>query len=270
MEVRAVLRQFDLYNSYLYTDSAMQKAIPLSVSARDAKENVKSLRKVGEVPGVVYGNQTKNTPIKCNAKALHGVYVKAGENTLVDVDLGGKKVACLIHAISFDPVTSAYEHVDFYAVDMTKKVTTHVPVIFEGESPAVKTLGGVLLTVHSQLEVTCLPTDIPSHFTVNLNSLENLRDSITVGKLKVPAGVTVKESPETAIIIVQEPRKEEVIEVVAAVVAEGAVPAEGAAAEGAAAAPGAPGAAPAAATGKPGAPAKDDKAGGGKDKAAKK
>lgn len=242
----------------------MQKAIPLSVSARDAKENVKSLRKAGDVPGVVYGNTTKNTPIKCNAKALHGVYVKAGENTLVDVDLGGKKVACLIHAISFDPVTSAYEHVDFYAVDMTKKVTTHVPVIFQGESPAVKTLGGVLLTVHSQLEVTCLPTDIPSHFTVDISVLENLRDSITVAKLKVPTGVTIKESPETAIIIVQEPRKEEVIEVVAATPAEGAVPAEGGVAAGTAAAPGAPGAAPAA---KPGTPVKDDK--GGKDKAKK-
>ncbi len=218
----------------------MKKAIPLSVQERDTKKNVKHLRKAGDVPGILYGSTMKNVAITCNAKELHGVYVKAGENTLVEVEVAGKKVPCLIHSISFDPVTSAYEHIDLYAVDMTKKVTTHVPVIFEGDSPAVKNMGGVLLTVHSQLEVTCLPADIPAHFVVNLSVLENLRDSITVSKLKIPEGVVIKESPETAIVIVQEPRKEEVIEVVAPVAAEGA---EGAAptAEGAA-----PGAAPAA------------------------
>lgn len=228
----------------------MKQAIALTVTGRDEKTSAKNLRRAGTVPAVIYGN-VKNTPVQCSAKDLHNVYVKAGENTLVDIDLAGKKVPCLIHAISFNPVNGNYEHVDFYAVDMTKKVTTKVPVVFEGESPAVKNLGGVLLTVHSQLEVTCLPSEIPSHFAADLSGLENLHDSITVSKLKIPAGVTVKESPETVILIVQEPRKEEVIEVVAAPTAEGAA-AEGAAADGAAA-PGAAGA-PAAAAGaaKPG------------------
>ncbi len=230
----------------------MKQTISLSVSNRDTAHNVKHMRKAGDVPGVIYGNAMKNTAIQCNAKELHGVYVKAGENTLVDVDMAGKKVPCLIHAISFNPVTSAYEHIDLYAVDMTKKVTTHVPVVFTGECPAVKNLGGVLLTVHSQLEVTCLPSDIPTNFTVDLSVLENLRDSVTVAKLNIPKGVTITESPETAIIIVQEPRKEEVVETVVATTAEGA----------AAGAPAADGAAPAA-----GAPAADAKAG---DKAAGK
>ena len=223
----------------------MKKAIPLSVSNRDTTHNVKDMRKAGDVPGVIYGNTMKNTNIKCNAKELHGVYVKAGENNLVDVEVDGKKVPCLIHAISFDPVTSAYEHIDLYAVDMTKKVTTNVPVVFTGECPAVKNHGGVLLTVHGQLEVTCLPSDIPESFVVDLTVLENLRDSITVAKLTIPAGVVVAKPPETAIIIVQEPRKEEVIEIVAPVAADGAAAggaapgAEGAAAPGAAPADGA-------------------------------
>lgn len=218
----------------------MKKTIPLSVSTRDIAHNVKDMRKAGHVPGVMYGNTMKNTAIKCSAKELHGVYVKAGENTLVEVDVEGKKVPCLIHAIAFDPVTSAYEHVDFYAVDMTKKVTTRVPVVFQGECPAVKNHGGVLLTVHGELEVTCLPADIPESFVIDLTTLENLRDSVTVAKLKIPQGVVITQSPETAIVIVQEPRKEEVVEVVAAPGAEGA-PADAAAAPAAAA-----GAAPAA------------------------
>ncbi len=236
----------------------MKKAIPLSVSSRDTAHNVKDMRKAGNVPGVIYGNAMKNTAITCNAKELHGVYVQAGENTLIDVDIDGKKVPCLIHAISFDPVTSAYEHIDLYAVNMTKKVTTHVPVVFRGECPAVKNHGGVLLTVHGQLEVTCLPSDIPESFIIDLTKLENLRDSVTVAKLTLPKGVTVTESPETAIVIVQEPRKEEVIEPVVTAAADGAVGAEGAAAPGAEGAA-APGAAPAAGA-KPA-----DKAAAGKD-----
>ncbi len=234
----------------------MKKAIPLSVSARAATDNVKSLRKAGNVPGIIYGNMKQNATIQCSAKELHGVYSKAGENTLIEIDVDGKKIPCLIHSVSFEPVTGAYEHIDFYAVDMTKKVTTHVPVLFIGECPAVKNHGGVLLTVTSQLEVTCLPEDIPTSFNVDLKTLENLRDSVTVAKLQVPKGVTINNAPNTAIVIVQEPRKEEVIEVVAAAPvegAEGAAPAEGAAAApGAAPAAGAPaakGAAPAPAKG---------------------
>ncbi len=217
----------------------MKQAIPLSVSNRDTAHNVKHMRKAGEVPGVIYGNQLKNTAIKCSAKELHGVYVKAGENNLIEVDMDGKQVACLIHAIAFDPVTSAYEHLDLYAVDMTKKVTTHVPIVFEGECPAVKNLGGVLLTVHSQLEVTCLPSDIPESFTIDLSVLENLRDIITVAKLKIPKGVIITKSPETAIIIVQEPRKEEVIEPVVTAAVEGAVVESATAASAATVTPGA-------------------------------
>jgi large subunit ribosomal protein L25 len=156
------------------------------------------------------------------------------------MEIDGKKVPCLIHSVTFHPVSGNYEHIDFYAVDMTKKVTTHVPVVLQGECPAVKNFGGVLLTVHSQLEVSCLPTDIPASFVVDLSKLENLRDSVTVGMLNAPKEVTIHSTPETTIVIVQEPRKEEVIEPVPGT--EGAVPAEGETpAEGtAAAAPGAP------------------------------
>ncbi len=242
-----------------------KEALTLSVSPRETGKNVKVVRRAGNVPGIIYGGKSKNLPIQCSMKELHSVYVKAGENTLVDVTLDNKKIPCLIHAISFDPVTDKEEHVDFYAVDMTKKVTTHVPVVIQGEAPAIKTLGGVLVTVHDEIEVTCLPSDIPAHFVINIASLENFRDSITVASVAVPKGVTIKSAPEMVIVTVQEPRKEEVIEVVAAPV-EGAVAADGTVAP---AAEGAAGAAPTAA-GAPAAAAKSDEKAAGKDKAAKK
>ncbi|MSR68056.1 50S ribosomal protein L25 [Candidatus Peribacteria bacterium] len=256
-------RHLDQAPNPVYSIPAMNKeVIALAVSARDKGVSPKNLRRVGTVPGVIYGGKAENTSIQCSMKELHNVYVKAGENTLVEIDLGGKKIPCLIHAISFDPVSDKEEHVDFYAVDMTKKVTTHVPVRVEGESPAVKTLGGVLVTVHDEIEVTCLPSDIPAFFMINIAKLDNFRDSITVASLTVPKDVVIKSPADMVILTVQEPRAEEVVEVVAAPV-EGAVAADGTAVP---AAEGAPGSAPAAT-----APAgKTDDKGAGKDKAAKK
>lgn len=207
----------------------MEKALSLAVQNRDIKESVRTLRATGTVPGVIYGNQTKNVTVKCSDKDFTAVFMKAGENTLVEVELDGKTVPCLIHSVTFDPVSSKCEHIDFYAVDMSKKVTTHVPIIIKGESPAVKALGGVLVTIHSQVEVTCLPKDLPQSFIIDISKLENYRDSILAGMLQVPAGVTLKSAADTVIVTVQEPRKEEVATPVAG--AEGAV--EGAAAPGA-------------------------------------
>jgi len=206
----------------------MKKSVTLAVQARDTTKKPKDLRKAGLVPCVVYGNKTKHATAQCNGKEFHAAYLSAGQNTLVDIELEGKKVPCLIHAVSFDPVSGAYEHIDLYAVDMTKKVTANVPVIVQGEAPAVKGLGGVLLTVHDELQVTCLPSDIPASFILDISVLENFHDSITVAAIKVPAGVVIENNPETVLVTVHEPRKEEEIVPVVAVPAEGDVAADGA------------------------------------------
>jgi large subunit ribosomal protein L25 len=216
-----------------YTRPAMKKSVSLTVQARDAAKKPKDLRKAGVVPCVMYGNKTENTSIQCDSKAFHKAYAEAGQNTVVDIDMGGTKIPCLIHAVTLDPITGIYEHIDLYAVDMMKKVTTHVPVVLKGEAPAVKGLGGVLLTVHDELEVSCLPGDIPESFVLDISKLENFHDSITVSTLAVPKGVEIKNNPDTVLVTVQEPRKEEEVAPVAAADATaegGAAGAEGTAA----------------------------------------
>jgi large subunit ribosomal protein L25 len=81
----------------------MKKAIPFSANARAEGENPKHLRKAGSVPAIVYGNAHKSASIKCSAKEFHNVYLKAGENTIVELDVDGKKVPCLIHSVTLDP-----------------------------------------------------------------------------------------------------------------------------------------------------------------------
>lgn len=209
----------------------MKSATILAVQTREKAAKPNDLRAAGLVPCVVYGNKLENSSVQCNAKEFHTVYRTAGENKVVEVDVAGKKIPCLIHAVSFDPVSGNYEHIDFYAVDMKKKVTAKVPMVVKGESPAVKSQGGVLITVHDHLEVSCLPADIPEAFIVDISILENFHQSILAGSLKIPEGVTLKTNPDTVLLTIHEPRKEEVV--VAAVegaALDGAAPADGAAA----------------------------------------
>ena len=231
--------------------------VALPTLARPSKVSPRNLRREGKVPCVVYGNEVKNTTLCCEYNQLFKVYVKAGESTLVELDMAGKKIPALIHTIDFEPVSGRISHVDFYAVNMKKEIEARVPVRLTGISPAVRDEGGVIVTVYDHLTVRCLPGDLPHDIEIPIDGLLKFNDSILVSQVKIPKGVTVKETHDTLVVTVQEPRKEEVIVPVAAEVpaegeaAAGAVPAEGEAA--------APGAKPAAAGAKPAAPAKPGK-----------
>ncbi|MDD5751759.1 MAG: 50S ribosomal protein L25 [Candidatus Peribacteraceae bacterium] len=225
--------------------------IPLKATARSSDVSANDLRRKGGVPCVLYGNEVKNAVLQCAVNELTKVYVKAGESTLVELDLDGKKVPVLFHALQFEPASGIIAHVDFYAVNLKKEIEAPVPIRLTGTSLAVKELAGVLVTVQNHVTVRCLPTALPHALEASLEKLTQIHDVITVADLVLPAGVKVQDAPETVLATVQEQRKEE--EVQPAAPAEGAVAAEGAApAEGAAAAP---------AEGESAAPAKKEKKG---------
>lgn len=197
--------------------------VALSASARSTEHSVKNLRKLGQIPGVVYGNNTENTQIQCEEVALMKAFVKAGESTLVDLDIGGKKMPVLFHVVDFDPVSDRMNHVDFYAVDMKKEVEAEIPFAFEGESPAVKE-GAILVKAMDGVTVRCLPANLPHNIPVELSKLVEMGSSLTLRDISVPEGVEIVSDMDAVIVIAQEPRVE---------VEEAPVVAEGAAAEGA-------------------------------------
>ncbi len=232
--------------------------VPLQASARDLKVSPKLLRKSKQVPCVLYGN-TLQMSVQCPAQELHNAFVKAGESTLVELDVGGKKIPVLFKHVDFDPVSDREIHADFYAVDMKAEIETLVPVKFEGEAPAIKALGGVFLIVHDHVKVRCLPGDLPHSIIVSVLPLEAFHASVSVKDLKIPSGVNVLDSVDTVLATVHEPRAVEEIVVAAPVAAEGeaaaAVPGAPASAEAAAGKEGAVPASADATAGKPGAPA---------------
>ena len=169
------------------------------------------------------------------AKEFRAVYDEAGSTSLVDLVIdGGQPLNVLVHEVDVDPITSHPIHVDLLEVDMKKKITAEVPLMFVNDAPAVKELDGTLLINQDTVEVECLPKDLPKEIEVDLSSLKTFDDAITAAMITLPAGVELITDTEVDLVFVQPPREEEVEEeVVSAEEAEKAV-IEGMAAEDAA------------------------------------
>ena len=101
--------------------------VSLSAQARKTDITPKNLRKEGNVPVVLYGNDTEHLDLQCEVREIMKAYAQAGGSTLVDLDANGSKVPSLFHAVDFDPVSDKIIHVDFYAVDMKKEIDTDEP-----------------------------------------------------------------------------------------------------------------------------------------------
>ncbi len=216
--------------------------LTLTAAVRDGKISPKKLRRGNQVPCVVYGNKVQMS-VQCQEQELHNAFRKAGESTLVELDVGGKKIPVLFKTVDFDPVSDREIHADFYAVDMKQEIETTVPVHFDGEAPAVKTLGGVLVISHDHVKVRCLPIDLPHSILVSVAGLEAFHASVSVKDLQLPKGVKVMDSATTVLATIQEPRAVEVITPVATTTTDAAAAAVPGAEGAAAAAPGAEGAA---------------------------
>lgn len=183
--------------------------INLKVSPRE-KGNLNKARKEGKVPAVLYGQEKENKSIWVDDISFKKVFEKAGENTVVEIELeGGKKENVLIYDYQLDALSGRFAHVDFLRVNMKEEVETEIPLVFIGEAPAVKENGGILVKVLDEVEVKCLPGNIPQEFEVNLSKLVNFEDRITIGDLIVPEGVEILDNPDTVVASVSEPRSEE-------------------------------------------------------------
>ncbi len=175
-------------------------------------KQVKALRRQGELPAVIYGRSTEPVAITLNLREASRTLAGISPSQLITVKVDGKKHTVLVREKQRHPVRGELIHLDLMAVSMTEKLRATVPIAFEGESPAVEDLNGILMTSLEQLEVESLPGDLPERFTVNISTLEKFGDSITVGDLVVPAGVQILTPVEEIVAVVTTPQVEEVEE----------------------------------------------------------
>ncbi len=178
------------------------------------KQAAKRARRGGFIPAIIYGHGMKPLSLQLNLKAFRQtLQTKAGENVVLDLKVEGvtlKESTCLIKEIQHNPVTDEITHVDFTVISLTEKIEVKVPVVVEGaeDAPGIKE-GGVLDLILHEIEVECLVTDIPEKITVNVKGLK-INDSISVGDLAIPSGVTCLLPAEEVVVAVHPPAKEEV------------------------------------------------------------
>ena len=195
------------------------------------------MRRAGKAPGIVYGGAVAPQPIELDHNALfHALRNEAFHASILSMSLGGAVTKVLLRDVQMHPFKNEILHVDFQRVDESRKIHMKVPLHFaNGEnSPAVKESGAIVSHVVTQLDVSCLPKDLPEFIEVDLSSLD-VGNSVHVSALKLPPGVVVvtrgKTDPVVASAVVPKAHVEET----AAVTPE----AEAAAAAAAAATPGA-------------------------------
>lgn len=196
----------------------------LTVSRRPAGEKASLLRRRGTVPGILYGHRVGNVSLACDEKILEKVLRSAGESTIIELHLEKTSVPVLVHEVQRHPVNSRISHVDFYALDLSKKVRTSVPTVAVGLSLAVKDLGGILVHQMQAVKVECLPKDLPASIEVDISGLANFHDKVTVASLHVDPAVKVLEDKEETVFTVVPPREEEKEEEKPVVAVEGVTP----------------------------------------------
>jgi len=202
------------------------KTIELAVEKRSTtgKNEARRSREGGRIPAVVYGAGKPTVPISVDRKALADLFREgAGENAIFLLKLGADQSRhAMIRELQRHPVSRKPVHIDFVRVMMDVKVTVNVPIEIVGVAKGVKADAGILDVVTREIEIECLPGNIPAHIAVDVTELA-IGDAIRISELPALEGITIVDNPEKVVVHVTHPIREEEA---AAVTAEGAAAGE--------------------------------------------
>jgi large subunit ribosomal protein L25 len=190
------------------------------------KNASRRLRREGMMPAVLYGADRANVPLTLKKKDLFTILMsESRERTIFQISYDSELKNVMIKELQRNPVTDEILHADFIQIAMDRALRVSIPVITVGEAVGVKTEGGFVDLITREVEIECLPKNIPERMEVDISNL-HLRQSLKVGDLTAPEGVKLISRPDTLLVIIEAPSKEEEVAVEAAeeVVAEPAEP----------------------------------------------
>jgi large subunit ribosomal protein L25 len=202
--------------------------ILVNAKGRDTrgKNAARRLRREGLIPGVVYGGKGENIAVAVDPKALRKVLrSEAGRNAILKLDIAGSGATnAILKRWQVDPIKENFLHADFYRIAMDVAIRVTVPILIRGEARGVKVDAGILELIMREIEVECLPGDIPEHIDLDVSDLA-LNAALRVSDLPVSDKVKILEPPEQVVVHVVSV-KEEAAAPTAAVEEAGAAPAE--------------------------------------------
>jgi large subunit ribosomal protein L25 len=192
---------------------AQQAKLTVQKRAEVGRNAIKKVRKQGLIPGVIYGVGQEPINLEVNGRQLSTVLAhSSSENILLELEIvdgdNTQNSLAMIQEVQHHPIQRQILHVDFHAVSATEKITAEVPIETVGEPVGVKTGGGLLEHILRDLEVECLPGDLPQRIQVDVSGLD-LNQSIHVKDLQLPAGVEAVTDADLTVVAVSEARVEE-------------------------------------------------------------
>jgi large subunit ribosomal protein L25 len=187
-------------------------AATLEATTRDTrgKNEARRLRAAGRMPAVLYGGADGALALSVDPKVLSRIlHSGTGVNTIIGLEVQGRGVTqVLVKEFLLDPIKHSMLHADFYRVQMDKAITVTVSVVLKGEPKGVKVQGGVVDFPHREIEVECLPGDIPDHLTVDISELL-IGQGVRLKELATGAKWTPVSDPDTLIVHVVAAKVEE-------------------------------------------------------------
>lgn len=186
----------------------MEKIVIMANRREIVGKQVKSLRKEGKLPAVVYGRHIDPLPITLDLREVSRTLQGLSLSALIQLQVDGDEHHVLVRDKQRDIMRGSLLHVDFQAVSLTEKVRAVVRIELEGVSPAVTEHGGILVSPLEKLEVESLPGDLPEIIKVDISNLKEVGDMITVSDLDLPEGVSMAYDPEETVAVVTWPEAE--------------------------------------------------------------
>ncbi|MBD3270802.1 50S ribosomal protein L25 [Candidatus Peregrinibacteria bacterium] len=174
----------------------------LDAQVRDLSKKAKDLRNDKKIPAVCYGQGIDPISIMMDYQDFRRTFREVSTTQVFNLKVDGDTIPVLVHEVNYNPLDNSFDHVDLLKVNMTEKVDATVPIEVEGVSNAVKNFDAVLNVVKDEIEVRCLPGDIPHELTIDISVLENIGDSFHVKDLNLGDKVQILDDPEEVLVSV--------------------------------------------------------------------
>lgn len=181
----------------------------LKAESREAKtkSEAKQLRAKGQIPGVVYGTKVSSTAISVNGKELLAL-LRENPHAVVDLELPADgKQPVMVQEVQRDKLTGSILHIDLHQINMNEPIQTAIGIAITGEAPGVKE-GGILTVEMHELEIKCLPGDLPGSLTVDISKL-GVGENLLVSDIAIPDKVELLSNPDDVVVTVLAPQKAE-------------------------------------------------------------
>lgn len=186
----------------------MEKIVLEAQKRTETGKRVKALRKDGKLPAVIYGRDLNSTPLTLEKRETVHIISKVSGSTLLTIKLDNEEHAVLLRDIQRDFLKNDVLHIDFLAVSLKEKLRTQVSITLVGDAPVLEDFDALVVSGLDQIEVECLPQDLPETIEVDLSNLSEIGAAIYVKDIVIPANVEVITSPEELIAVISAVKEE--------------------------------------------------------------